>query len=753
MNKDQLQLPPLEDLSYRISNRLRLPTPAEEANHLANAIRARLPAWEAAGTPAKVLRWLREGIRLPWIRGPPRPFHRGVSFKGLEAEKERQLLEQLQALLDVGAVEPGRRARWVSQAFLVPKPGSPGKWRLVVDLRHINQYLRKMLCRYETLKKLRHVMREGDWMLSLDLQDGFYTVGVHEEHRDYLTFEVAGVGLFRFKALPMGLSASPSIFTSTVNTFVRALRSPLASTTPPKRRVNYDLSRSARAPRRRRPHRRGQGKLPSEVPLIRGLQDRFPRLMQRGARVLPYMDDFLLIADTRAEALELREYTQAVLDILGLRRNPTKGSWDQPVQQIKHLGLGIDSKTATFYVTEDRLERVNTVGRSLLTRARTQKGKVPARQLASFTGLTQSLYLALPAARFLNRSLHDCLGSRVDWNGLVSLTNQARADIRRYLNLPIEWNGRPIIQRPDTAVLWTDASKGGWGGILNNQLQAPAHGFWDSHDRTLHITMLELKAVRLNILSFLDKLRGRRVLVLEDNQAVVHILNSWQGKSPEMMEELRLLHKLTDENNITLRSKYVRSADNLADGPSRLSDSNDWKFNPLEFAKQDARWGPHQVDRFATSLNCQVSKFNSGHLDPATSGVDAFAQPLEDWRAHNNWCNPPWDLLGHLGQHLLWTGAAATVVAPYWPSAAWYPLLRAQAVNLEILTPARDTFLPGFLGNDLCLERPKWHVAIFRIPKQPPGRGILRGTLTEATLARRDLQRSERAPLAAESRQ
>ena len=252
--------------------------------------------------------------------------------------------------------------------------------------------------------------------------------------------------------------------------------------------------------------------------------------MQSGARVLPYMDDFLLVAASREEALELREYTEAVLDTLGLKRNVSKGVWAEPVQDLKHLGLGINTATGMFYATEDRLDRVNTVGRSLLTHARTQKGKVSARQLASFTGLTQSLYLAIPAARFLNRSLHDSLGKKTDWNGMVRLSNQARADISRYLALPVEWNGRPIIRPPDTAVLWSDASKSGWGGILNNQTQAPAHGFWNTRDKEQHITMLELKAVRLNILSFLSRLRGRRVLVLEDNQAVVHILNSWCGK-------------------------------------------------------------------------------------------------------------------------------------------------------------------------------------------------------------------------------
>ncbi len=77
--------------------------------------------------------------------------------------------------------------KYVSKAFLVPKPGA-NSWRLVLDLRHLNTFCSAYKMRMETLKKLQRVMRGGEWMASFDLKDGFYALGIAPEHRKYFTF-------------------------------------------------------------------------------------------------------------------------------------------------------------------------------------------------------------------------------------------------------------------------------------------------------------------------------------------------------------------------------------------------------------------------------------------------------------------------------------------------------------------------------------------------------------------------------------
>jgi hypothetical protein len=109
---------------------------------------------------------------------------------------------------------------------------------------------------------------------------------------------------------------------------------------------------------------------------------------------------------------------------------------------------------------------------------------------------------------------------------------------------------------------------------LNEQLEA--RGFCSATDQKHHITLKELKAVRLAVLSFLPLMRDRKVLMHEDNQAVVAVLNHLTSRSPAMTDELRKLWELIDTNNINIRARYIRSAANVwADRLSRETDRDD----------------------------------------------------------------------------------------------------------------------------------------------------------------------------------
>eukprot|EP00873_Tetraselmis_striata_P011875 jgi/Tetstr1/432139/TSEL_021596.t1 len=98
----------------------------------------------------------------------------------------------------------------------------------------------------------------------------------------------------------------------------------------------------------------------------------------RGEQLLPYMDDFVFLADSREAALELRV---RLLDRMGMLRNPNKGDWEPT-------------------------------------------------QLASFAGKTQFLYLAITPARFFLLALHCVLATRQGWGGSVKMTNQLRRDLK-----------------------------------------------------------------------------------------------------------------------------------------------------------------------------------------------------------------------------------------------------------------------------------------------------------------------------------
>jgi hypothetical protein len=72
-----------------------------------------------------------------------------------------------------------------------------------------------------------------------------------------------------------------------------------------------------------------------------------------------------------------------------------------------------------------------------------------------------------------------------------------------------------------------------------------------------------LKAVRCAIESFLPELKGRRLILHEDNQSAVGVLTHLTSTSRVMMSELRKLFLLTDNNDIRIRTQYILSVANI----------------------------------------------------------------------------------------------------------------------------------------------------------------------------------------------
>ncbi|KAK3269832.1 hypothetical protein CYMTET_21730 [Cymbomonas tetramitiformis] len=515
---------------------------------------------KGAGANSEVMQWISKGARMRWVDKAPLPFDHGVSLGDATPPQLEWMAAEPERCLRTGAWVRARRRRHVSRVFLVPKPGT-NKWRLVMDFRWLNAHCVKSRCKMETLKKLHRLAKPNDWCFSFDLQDGYHVVGIDPAFQEYMQFDVRGE-LFQCGALPFGWNDSPRIFVKVMKVLVECLRSPRSAED---RREVRKLQSGSKVRRRWAVRRRAGGC---------GREEH-----QQGARVLPYMDDFLLLLSSRIEALRARELTSRVLVRLGLSRNEKKGQWE-PTQLVEHLGLEVDLKAGQFRVTPARLQKIHLQSKALLSEASRQRRWLPARKLAAFTGLCQSVYLAVPPARLYLRELHFVLSTRRGWGAKVKLTRQAWSDIEWWLRLPAQsrWNGHKIWRSPTRAKVHTDASLFAWGGVLN--LKHAARGFWSDELRHLHITHLELEAVYKTVQSFLRELTGKVVRLYCDNQAVVAMLSHFTSRNPELMRRMRRLWILLDLNDIELQARYIRSeANEWADRLSRDRDLDDWRLN------------------------------------------------------------------------------------------------------------------------------------------------------------------------------
>ncbi len=683
-------------------------------------MRARVREWRAAGASQRQLRWISEGIRVEWSgRQRPHRYDVGPSCTQVTAEQSAWLESELaRCVHETGALEPGRSREHVCRAFLVPKPAAADgtkKWRLIVDLRPLNAYCRSFGMRMETLTRLRTLARPGDWMFSFDLQDGYNMVGIHPEDRKYFTFDIGG-RLFQCAALPFGFSQSPHFFTQLVSVWVRWMRAADGD------RIMRDVeAAAARGGARRRDRRALHASASASFGTARVFRPG-ERVGARGLRFLWYVDDVLFLVDGPRAGREQRAYVERALALLGLQRNPAKGAWE-PVQLVTHLGLEVDSRSGRFRLPASREAKLRKRARQLGCIADREQRRVAKRQLASFVGLAQSAMLAVPPARFYLRELHTVMAAQRSWEGNVRLSRQALRDLKWWCDIPEKWTSRSIFRAPETAYLHCDASGlVGWGGVLNGL--RPARGEWRPHQRRWHITLKELKAVRFTVETFIAELRGRRVLLWEDNQAVVAVLTGLTSRSAPMMAELRKLWWLLDTNDISLRAKYIRSAANVwADRLSRQRDYTDWMVRPDVFRDIERAWGACTVDRFASSNSAQLVRYNSAFHDPGSEARDCFSLSDAVWRAERNWCHPPHALLDELAQRLQRSGAAAHVLTPTVPGAPWYREFVSLCAEYRVLRAQDVLMRPHAPAVPDPRETRRRNVTVFRIAARRPGCG------------------------------
>eukprot|EP00873_Tetraselmis_striata_P013114 jgi/Tetstr1/433378/TSEL_022663.t1 len=433
------------------------------------------------------------------------------------------------------------------------------------------------------------------------------------------------------------------------------------------------------------------------------------------------MDNILFLARTHAEGIWQRDYIERHPSGFGLLRNPAnKGVWE-PTQKLVHLGLEIDtSGSPTLRAPAEKLASIARAVKRLIQRAKRDRRWLPARdELAAPAGKCQFLYFAIAPARFYLRELHDLLKTRDSWSGRVKLTRQLERDLQWRVGVPTQHNSRPINRPIETGYLHVDTSSYGWGAVLNEHHEA--RGFWYDDDRNAHITLKELKAVRLAIESFLPMLLNRHIRLHEGDQAVVGVLTNLSSRSPRLMAELRKTWYLMDTHGITLSVRYIRFAANIWAGRlSREVDCDDWQFNPRRFASVTAKRGACTIERFATSENALLPRYNARCRDPRCEAVDALRLSDASWRCERNWCNPPWNLIGDLVSKLESSGAPAIVIVPYRPDKAWYQLLSEMCSNMRSWKPRHDLFIPDRTDDSLPVGAPRWHVVAFNIPARDP---------------------------------
>ncbi|EFJ44593.1 hypothetical protein VOLCADRAFT_95228 [Volvox carteri f. nagariensis] len=125
-----------------------------------------------------------------------------------------------------------------------------------------------------------------------------------------------------------------------------------------------------------------------------------------GARVLPYLDDFLIMFTSEEQARFCARWVREMIEFLGLSCHPTKCQWE-PSQSVYHLGITVNTAAGVLEVPKQKLAKLWWLAIGLRITAKKNQRLVQKCELAKFCSFAQSIKLALTPALLFLRNCYD----------------------------------------------------------------------------------------------------------------------------------------------------------------------------------------------------------------------------------------------------------------------------------------------------------------------------------------------------------
>ena len=133
-----------------------------------------------------------------------------------QSEKEK-IEQEIVAMLQKGAIQvvSPMKGEFISPIFLVPK--KDGGSRPVINLKRFNSHIVFQHFKMEGLHLLKHIIQEKDFMIKIDLKDGYFCVPMSQQHQPFLRF-IWGGHTVSVHLPPFRSSSCPSLLHKAVET-------------------------------------------------------------------------------------------------------------------------------------------------------------------------------------------------------------------------------------------------------------------------------------------------------------------------------------------------------------------------------------------------------------------------------------------------------------------------------------------------------------------------------------------------------
>ena len=237
-------------------------------------------AWTKITSDKFILNLVRNGIFIEFKDFCPQvEVPRQYNFNDVE---HQAILDEIQTLLNKKVIKQVTHCKgeFISNVFVRPK--KDGKFRMILNLCGLNEAVVYHKFKMSTLQSAINLMSKDCFMATLDWKDAYYCVPIHKVHKKLLRFHF-DEKLYEFQALPNGLASGPRLFTKLTKPF-------------------------------------------------------FSHLRKKGLLNSPYIDDVLLIGDTREDCKINIVETLNLSEDMGFIAHPDKSNLE-PTQIIEYLGF------------------------------------------------------------------------------------------------------------------------------------------------------------------------------------------------------------------------------------------------------------------------------------------------------------------------------------------------------------------------------------------------------------------------------
>jgi hypothetical protein len=209
----------------------------------------------------------------------------------------------------------------------------------------------------------------------------------------------------------------------------------------------------------------------------------------------------------------------------------------------------------------------------------------------------------------------------------------------------------------------------------------------------------------LGFFHFLDQMApGSTLDILTDNTTALSVLRRYGSRLAPLGRAMEPLLQLVVQRRLVLQARHIPGEQNTAaDFLSRVSSTpdNSWSLRWATAAWLLARWATQfspTIDFFASDSHHLHHRFCSVVMNH-TRKRRWVSRPCRDafsmvWENEQPWVTPPINLINRVvGRFLDDRPTASVWITPYWPTRAWFAVLRGLARDL-ILLPTSAIMTP-----------------------------------------------------------